>query len=653
MKKINFIKKVTPLSADTFNQMQNNIEEEFSQVNSQLAEKASQQEVINALDLKRDKNVKLELEDFSSNVLSAIQGGEGTTFNLLSIPQDKSVTVEKTNFVKRGKNKFDGNFRHGVSVGETYNDGKYPKAVSVVFHATKLQTYTISKSNDTDRFVISTFIGKPVRGQAYVRQILAPNPYTITLEGDEDYIVVQVSSSSQGLEPAWLQIEEGNKATAFSGYDNVELNLTEKSVTSKMRTPIGNAAYLLTNGKPINFNFTKKILEFPSPLEAKYVNISTGSYNKLWENTKLPDVDLTDDGNIVNLGAIYYNTETETFYASRLSTAINKNIKTTENSLLIAIYYLADKKVIMNGNYLVDGGEDDNTDNTFVNTQENINTSIVIATKKTDGTELIKTQDPYVYPLYPVWGHEYMYSWYKKIFNNKHLTMVWVGDSTTLGTGVLDVNYQRHNLAKKIMTLGGYNPELITSINAGHGSQHTATWLGYADLDDETSDDITPVGGFLAEDMSRNPDLYVIGYGLNDGSKNHFKGLTWQEKIDGFESRLREGLGRIRTNGTYQSGPSYNKSADELAIIICMPTSSNSANGGQTPQSWQDRIRPIIQRACRDFKCAFVDFTARQYDHAFSSSWSGNGDYVHPNDIANADYMSMLADLLFPLLLHK
>lgn len=42
MKKINFIKKVTPLSADTFNQMQNNIEEEFSQVNSQLAEISTQ-----------------------------------------------------------------------------------------------------------------------------------------------------------------------------------------------------------------------------------------------------------------------------------------------------------------------------------------------------------------------------------------------------------------------------------------------------------------------------------------------------------------------------------------------------------------------------------------------------------------------------------
>ncbi len=270
----------------------------------------------------------------------------------------------------------------------------------------------------------------------------------------------------------------------------------------------------------------------------------------------------------------------------------------------------------------------------------------------TDNTN-VNIQDPYLYPLYPVWGHEYMYSWYEKIFNNKPLKMVWAGDSITQGTGVLDVNYQRHNLAKKIMTLGGYNPELITSINAGHGSQHTATWLGYADLDAETSDDITPVGGFLAEDMSRNPDLYVIGYGLNDGSNNHFKGLTWQEKIDGFERRLREGLGRIRTNLTYPSGPSYNKSADELAIIICMPTSSNSSSGGQNPKDWQDKIRPIIQKACRDFKCAFVDFTARQYDHAFSNKWSWNGDYVHPNDIATADYMSMLADLLFPLLLHK
>ncbi len=40
MKKINFINKVTPLRADTFNRMQNNIEEEFNEVNSQLAERA-------------------------------------------------------------------------------------------------------------------------------------------------------------------------------------------------------------------------------------------------------------------------------------------------------------------------------------------------------------------------------------------------------------------------------------------------------------------------------------------------------------------------------------------------------------------------------------------------------------------------------------
>ena len=38
---------------------------------------------------------KAELEDLSGNVLSAIEGGEGTSFNLLSIPQDRSTSLLK------------------------------------------------------------------------------------------------------------------------------------------------------------------------------------------------------------------------------------------------------------------------------------------------------------------------------------------------------------------------------------------------------------------------------------------------------------------------------------------------------------------------------------------------------------------------------
>jgi hypothetical protein len=78
------------------------------QINDLDAEKATKVELEDGLDLKadklymeeklatkRDKETKLELEDLSATILSAIEGGEGTTFNLLSVPQDGSVTKEK------------------------------------------------------------------------------------------------------------------------------------------------------------------------------------------------------------------------------------------------------------------------------------------------------------------------------------------------------------------------------------------------------------------------------------------------------------------------------------------------------------------------------------------------------------------------------
>lgn len=56
--------------------------------------------------LKVGGGIKAELEDLSENVLSAIEGGEGTDFNLLSIPQDYSVTPTKTSFVEMSPNFF-------------------------------------------------------------------------------------------------------------------------------------------------------------------------------------------------------------------------------------------------------------------------------------------------------------------------------------------------------------------------------------------------------------------------------------------------------------------------------------------------------------------------------------------------------------------
>lgn len=65
----------------------------INEVNSQIKEKASKDEV-------RMKNTNITLNDCDSDMLGAIQGGESTSFELLSIPRDESVTPIKTNFLK-------------------------------------------------------------------------------------------------------------------------------------------------------------------------------------------------------------------------------------------------------------------------------------------------------------------------------------------------------------------------------------------------------------------------------------------------------------------------------------------------------------------------------------------------------------------------
>ena len=91
MKKINFIKKVTPLSADIFNQMQNNIEEEFSKVNSQLTQTARviniKQQPYNA-----DSN---GVNDVTTIIEQAINDALNTGIKVIHLPQGFYRTTKK------------------------------------------------------------------------------------------------------------------------------------------------------------------------------------------------------------------------------------------------------------------------------------------------------------------------------------------------------------------------------------------------------------------------------------------------------------------------------------------------------------------------------------------------------------------------------
>lgn len=76
------------------------LDDEHAQVTAQLQQTANKDEV-------RFKNVLIGLNDASGDLLSAIQGGEGTSFTLLSEPREESVTPTKNFGAVLGKNLFD------------------------------------------------------------------------------------------------------------------------------------------------------------------------------------------------------------------------------------------------------------------------------------------------------------------------------------------------------------------------------------------------------------------------------------------------------------------------------------------------------------------------------------------------------------------
>ena len=65
-------------------------------LSTQLDNKANESEVI--------KKGNVDLDEMTERTIQAIQGGQGATFNLLSIPRDGSVTPCKTDFLTTNEN---------------------------------------------------------------------------------------------------------------------------------------------------------------------------------------------------------------------------------------------------------------------------------------------------------------------------------------------------------------------------------------------------------------------------------------------------------------------------------------------------------------------------------------------------------------------
>jgi len=273
------------------------------------------------------------------------------------------------------------------------------------------------------------------------------------------------------------------------------------------------------------------------------------------------------------------------------------------------------------------------------------------------------TINPYKYPFLPVWGHEYLEHWYEKVYEATNPAVVVLdGDSTTANQvpqygGVNDTFVDMRGYGvKKIMKAGGYPLANLTVVNNGHGGRSSCEWVGNATYGNPTYITSDP-NGFLATSMAANPDLLIVAWGLNDAdsTNTYFVGLNAKARLDLFELNMREGLRRIRGNVAVNGRPAYNKDVSALSIILCMPTIGGSPSTGRGNENWNQYVREVVQKLCREFNCAFADMTMRTYAYTtMGSSWSsrtstGTFDIIHPNKWQTAQLTSMLQDLIYPV----
>ena len=203
------------------------------------------------------------------------------------------------------------------------------------------------------------------------------------------------------------------------------------------------------------------------------------------------------------------------------------------------------------------------------------------------------------------------------------------------------------------MTIGGYPSESLTIKNNGHGSRSTGEWVGTGDNYVHSSDITDYPNGILDVGMGYNPDLMICAYGVNDANVA-YNTLSLQERVDLFEKNYREALDRIRGNVAINGRPAYNRSAEDLSIILCMPTTvyESTAYSTRWKQNWHVFVKEILQGLCREYKCAFADFSLYMYDHSWSATWGSTTQAppeLHPNKSYSLAYNSILQPLIYPI----
>ena len=165
--------------------------------------------------------------------------------------------------------------------------------------------------------------------------------------------------------------------------------------------------------------------------------------------------------------------------------------------------------------------------------------SILTYDKDSKGEYKTEVRNWYEYPMIPVWGHEYLHSWYLKIFENENVRVAVDGDSTTSeNSSFWQAKYGRRvDILAKMFKIAQYPADKVIINNNGYGSRATGEWVGTGEFYYYESDKTEAPNGFLDKTMKQNPDLLIFGYGLNDASRNAAAGDSVEVRVNRFVQR--------------------------------------------------------------------------------------------------------------------
>ena len=216
------------------------LNDRLNSIDSQLAQKADENDVF----LKR---YGININDFDEETRRTFLEAQGIDVNYVlgrgNVKNENiannAVTADKTDFARKGKNLFNGVFTRGIIVTgssqQTSQIEERPGGYSAIVNLDKGGTYTITKGSTADRFTVVATVGEPEVGgeHRFIANYVHVDHRTVTLEGDEDHLLIYLSTPTQDVEPIGFQVEEGTEATGYEPPNYVDIKFTDKSIEGR------------------------------------------------------------------------------------------------------------------------------------------------------------------------------------------------------------------------------------------------------------------------------------------------------------------------------------------------------------------------------------------------------------------------------------